>query len=165
MATLTYVYAEQTAVLGPLATYAEPHTYDLCRDHAQRLTAPVGWDVVRLVRDDQMLAAEDRDPDDLFAVARAVRAGPPPGALLPELPSDVVPVQSPGSASEFDPRPPGRRTTSEAAAVGDRPPGPVEPEPPTSRGTRRRTVKSDRGRAAHLRVLNGEAGGADTLPS
>ena len=28
--TLTYVYAEQTAVLGPLATFAEPHSYDLC---------------------------------------------------------------------------------------------------------------------------------------
>ena len=27
--TLTYVYADQTAVLGPLATYAEPHAYDL----------------------------------------------------------------------------------------------------------------------------------------
>ena len=26
--TLTYVYADQTAVLGPLATYAEPHAYD-----------------------------------------------------------------------------------------------------------------------------------------
>ena len=46
-ATLTYVYAEQTAVLGPLATYAEPHSYDLCDDHAKRLTAPRGWDVVR----------------------------------------------------------------------------------------------------------------------
>ncbi|HYF72740.1 MAG TPA: DUF3499 family protein, partial [Nocardioides sp.] len=28
--TLTYVYADQTAVLGPLATFAEPHAYDLC---------------------------------------------------------------------------------------------------------------------------------------
>ena len=30
IATLTYVYGDQTAVVGPLATYAEPHTYDLC---------------------------------------------------------------------------------------------------------------------------------------
>lgn len=65
-ATLTYVYAEQTAVLGPLATYAEPHSYDLCDDHARRLTAPRGWDIVRL----QM---EEEPPDDLVALAEAVR--------------------------------------------------------------------------------------------
>ena len=46
--TLTYVYSDSTVVLGPLATYAEPHAYDLCDDHADRLTAPRGWDVVRL---------------------------------------------------------------------------------------------------------------------
>ena len=28
--TLTYVYRESTAVLGPLAAYTEPHCYDLC---------------------------------------------------------------------------------------------------------------------------------------
>lgn len=65
-ATLTYVYAEQTAVLGPLATYAEPHSYDLCDEHARRLTAPRGWDVVRL----QM---GEEPPDDLVALAEAVR--------------------------------------------------------------------------------------------
>ena len=50
--TLTYVYADQTAVLGPLATYAEPHAYDLCDAHSQRLSAPRGWEVLRLVADD-----------------------------------------------------------------------------------------------------------------
>ena len=49
--TLTYVYADQTAVLGPLATYAEPHAYDLCDTHAERLSAPRGWEVLRLVSD------------------------------------------------------------------------------------------------------------------
>ena len=44
VATLTYVYRESTAVLGPLATYAEPHTYDLCSRHAEGLTAPRGWE-------------------------------------------------------------------------------------------------------------------------
>jgi len=70
VATLTYVYSDSTAVLGPLATYAEPHTYDLCALHADRLTAPRGWEVVRL--------APDVDPpgpshDDLLALADAVR--------------------------------------------------------------------------------------------
>jgi hypothetical protein len=69
-ATLTYVYAEQTAVLGPLATFAEPHSYDLCEEHATRLTAPLGWDVVRL----ELPEGEPRPPvDDLAALADAVR--------------------------------------------------------------------------------------------
>lgn len=67
IATLTYVYSDQTAVLGSLATYAEPHTYDLCVVHAAGLTVPRGWDVIRLV-------TEFADaPDDLVAVAEAVR--------------------------------------------------------------------------------------------
>jgi Protein of unknown function (DUF3499) len=83
VATLTYVYSDQTAVLGPLATYAEPHTYDLCAIHAKGLTAPRGWDVIRLL-------SEYVDPgptqDDLLALANAVReAGRPrlgpPGAV------------------------------------------------------------------------------------
>ncbi|GAA1181623.1 DUF3499 domain-containing protein [Ornithinimicrobium humiphilum] len=68
--TLTYVYAEQTAVLGPLATYAEPHSYDLCEEHATRLTAPRGWDVVRI----ELPEGQPRPPvDDLAALADAVR--------------------------------------------------------------------------------------------
>ena len=47
-ATLTYVYADSTAVLGPLALRAEPGCYDLCDEHAGRLSAPRGWEVIRL---------------------------------------------------------------------------------------------------------------------
>ncbi len=75
MQTLTYVYADQTAVLGPLATYAEPHAYDLCSLHGERLSAPRGWEVLRLASD-----LTDRGPteDDLLALADAVReAGRP----------------------------------------------------------------------------------------
>lgn len=68
--TLTYVYADQTAVLGPLATYAEPHAYDLCEVHAERLSAPRGWEVLRLVSD---LAPRGPSDDDLLALANAVR--------------------------------------------------------------------------------------------
>ncbi len=75
IATLTYVYAESTAVLGPLATYAEPHTYDLCGQHAGRLTAPRGWDVVRLSGD---YLEPEPDTDDLLALADAVRETRPP---------------------------------------------------------------------------------------
>jgi len=70
VATLTYVYSDSTAVLGPLATYAEPHCYDLCAPHAERLTAPRGWEVVRLAPDPEPLGPSH---DDLLALADAVR--------------------------------------------------------------------------------------------
>ncbi|GAA4990142.1 DUF3499 domain-containing protein [Kineococcus glutinatus] len=71
VATLTYVYSDSTAVLGPLATYAEPHSYDLCADHARRLTAPRGWEVVRLVPQDGTSPVQPHD--DWLALADAVR--------------------------------------------------------------------------------------------
>jgi len=75
VATLTYVYRDSTAVLGPLATYAEPHTYDLCSRHAEGLTAPRGWEVVRLAGE---YAPPPPTTDDLLALANAVReAGRP----------------------------------------------------------------------------------------
>jgi hypothetical protein len=70
VATLTYVYAESTAVVGPLAAYAEPHSYDLCERHARGLTAPRGWDLVRHEGDYQPVPPA---PDDLVAIAEAVR--------------------------------------------------------------------------------------------
>ncbi len=75
MATLTYVYQDSTAVLGPLAQLAEPHSYDLCSEHAGRLTAPRGWEVVRLTPE---FIPTGPTPDDLVALAEAVReAGRP----------------------------------------------------------------------------------------
>jgi hypothetical protein len=78
--TLTYVYRDSTAVLGPLAAYVEPHCYDLCSDHAGRLTAPRGWEVVRLPVEPADTAPSQAD--DLEALANAVReaALPQPGA-------------------------------------------------------------------------------------
>jgi hypothetical protein len=87
VATLTYVYADSTAVVGPLATYAEPHSYDLCEEHAIRLTAPRGWEVVRL---DVDTATALPSSDDLEALANAVREAarptprPRPDATPPE---------------------------------------------------------------------------------
>ncbi|MCX7521072.1 DUF3499 family protein [Microbacterium sp. STN6] len=47
IATLTYDYADSMAVLGPLSLVHEPHSYDLCAVHAERMSAPKGWQVVR----------------------------------------------------------------------------------------------------------------------
>ena len=68
--TLTYVYAESRAVLGPIATFSEPHAYDLCERHASRLTVPNGWIVER-----EEISSESIGPseDDLMAIADAVR--------------------------------------------------------------------------------------------
>lgn len=54
IATLTYDYADAMAVLGPLAIRHEPGSYDLCERHAERLSAPQGWQVVRHVVMDQL---------------------------------------------------------------------------------------------------------------
>ena len=88
VATLTYVYGDQTAVLGPLATYAEPHAYDLCDEHSDRLSAPRGWEVLRLAPDPDALGPST---DDLLALADAVReaARPVPPAAPPAPPSEI----------------------------------------------------------------------------
>ena len=89
VATLTYVYSDSTAVLGPLAVQAEPHCYDLCAEHAGRLTAPRGWEVVRLAPPTQEVAPSD---DDLLALADAVReAGRPRPRTQPR--DDVTAVE------------------------------------------------------------------------
>ena len=74
--TLTYVYRDSTAVLGPLAAYVEPHCYDLCSGHAARLTAPVGWELVRLPADEE----GQPSTDDLEALADAVREAARPAS-------------------------------------------------------------------------------------
>lgn len=89
--TLTYVYVDSTAVLGPLATQAEPHSYDLCRRHATGLSAPRGWEVIRLAD-----AGHEPEPssDDLLALANAVRevgfAGEPQPPRAPAAEPDTV---------------------------------------------------------------------------
>ena len=69
MATLTYVYADSTAVVGPLGTVREPHSWDLCLGHASRITAPRGWELMRHAAP----LPTNPDEDDLIALAEAVR--------------------------------------------------------------------------------------------
>jgi hypothetical protein len=69
VATLTFVYSDSTAVVGPLATAPEPHSWDLCVAHAGRITAPRGWELVRHAGP----LPSNPDEDDLVALADAVR--------------------------------------------------------------------------------------------
>ena len=77
-------------MLGPLATYAEPHSYDLCNGHAETLSAPRGWEVLRLAPDPD---AGRPSGDDLLALADAVRE-----AARPE--PDVADAEPVGRAVE-----------------------------------------------------------------
>jgi hypothetical protein len=85
------VYSDSTAVVGPLATYAEPHSYDLCEAHAVRLTAPRGWEVVR---HEGEFDAGSPSSDDLEALANAVRE-----AARPERRPDPAPEGSDGRSA------------------------------------------------------------------
>jgi hypothetical protein len=69
---LTFVYAESVAVVGPLATTDEPHSWDLCELHAGRITVPRGWEMMRSAGG---FPAPLGDEDDLTALAEAVREG------------------------------------------------------------------------------------------
>jgi len=72
VATLTYVYADSTAVLGPLAEAQVPGAFDLCAEHAARTSAPRGWEVIRLPWERRRQRDIDAD-DELVALANAVR--------------------------------------------------------------------------------------------
>ena len=81
--TLTFVYADSTAVLGPLATFAEPHAYDLCEFHARKLTVPNGWSVIK---EEISQFGSGPTEDDLMAIADAVREA---AATIPQSTGDV----------------------------------------------------------------------------
>lgn len=70
MATLTYVYADSTAVVGPLALRSEPGHHDLCEHHMHGLSTPRGWELIRLPMD---AGRPGPSTDDLLALADAVR--------------------------------------------------------------------------------------------
>jgi hypothetical protein len=84
--TLTYVYSESTAIVGPLATFSEPHAYDLCAVHGARLKVPHGWNVIKHELDGQTQGPTD---DDLMAIADAVR----------EVASQELPVEAAAETS------------------------------------------------------------------
>ena len=68
-------------MLGPLAPFHEPHSYDLCEAHAERLSVPRGWEVVRLPLSGDGVPV--RSTDDLEALADAVREAARPVAARP----------------------------------------------------------------------------------
>jgi hypothetical protein len=72
---LAHAPASRRIAAGPglpsgVATASEPHSYDLCEEHALRLTVPKGWEVVR---HEGEFSAPQPSSDELTALAEAVR--------------------------------------------------------------------------------------------
>ena len=67
VATFTYAYAQSTAFIGPLKSNNDPHSWDLCEHHAARITAPLGWELLRV--------DDFEEDEELTALAEAVREG------------------------------------------------------------------------------------------
>jgi hypothetical protein len=128
VATLTFVYSDSTAVVGPLATAREPHSWDLCVGHAGRITAPRGWELMRHAG-----PLPNPDEDDLVALADAVREGPS-GAGLPYRGATGAPLNG-FSAADPALHPNGAHATAPSSGLL---------APPEHRSGRRR---------GHLRVL------------
>ncbi len=68
--TLVFSYQDSQAILSPLATFSEPHSYDLCEVHSHRLSLPQGWEIIKA---DGESAPRGPSKDDLMAIADAVR--------------------------------------------------------------------------------------------
>jgi hypothetical protein len=122
------VYKDSTAVLGPLAGYVDPHSWDLCEMHAARLVVPRGWDVVRLPPD----PAQER-ADDLEALANVVRDVGRAERAAQQAQSRPVAQPRPGQPRQAQPR---QATRPAAAATAE----------PVGQGV-------EVGRRGHLRVV------------
>ena len=142
--TLTYVYRDSTAVLGPLAVYVDPHSWDLCEMHAARLVVPRGWDVVRLPKD----PAQER-ADDLEALANVVRDVARAERASLERGAPPRPAPPSRQADQIRPRDQMRQADPRQAAQGavPRPGAPQRPPAePVGQGV-------EVGRRGHLRVV------------
>jgi hypothetical protein len=90
VSTLTYVYADSTIVLGPLATFAEPHCYDMCESHSKRLVPPRGWELVKLATDPEALKPSAADLDSLAESVRRAAASDSSSASSPSFEEEVT---------------------------------------------------------------------------
>lgn len=90
---MTYDYAESTAVIGPLSPVATQGAFDLCTMHAETVTVPRGWQMIRLRTEFEPTPPSQTD---LMALADAIRATsqedvPAPSAASREVrrPADI----------------------------------------------------------------------------
>ena len=117
VASLTYDYADATAVLGPLSTYAQPNAYDMCEDHANRFNPPQDWQLIRLVTHFDPVPPSG---DDLLALVDAVRQAaktPAPSAEARE--RGPFTSQDPDTSSPLDPQSPYAKRRAQFTVISD----------------------------------------------
>ncbi|MDY5153504.1 DUF3499 domain-containing protein [Actinobaculum suis] len=81
VATMTYGYADATAVIGPLSPKPTPGGLDLCARHAEAVTVPRGWQMIRLRTEFEPAPPSE---SDLMALADAIRETSQREAPAPE---------------------------------------------------------------------------------
>ena len=146
VATLTYDYADATAVLGPLSTYAQPNAYDMCEDHANRFNPPQDWQLIRLVTHFDPVPPSG---DDLLALVDAVRQAAKTPAPSSEASQAGVPPRSSASQATESPSRSSRPRTYEARERGpftSQDPdtsSPLDPQSPYAKRRAQFTVISD----------------------
>lgn len=153
LATLTYNYADSAMVIGPLSRRAEPHTYDLCGEHAAAMTAPKGWEILRLELPERYEPVPG--PDDLLAVANALRPQRTARPLTPTASSAVPPRGQDQQETHDDGPAPSATSVTDAAPsrpVASRPTADGEQAPRPSLGGPDGPARPGRG---GLRVIRG----------
>jgi Protein of unknown function (DUF3499) len=63
VATVSLRYAEREVSIGALVPDRDRNLLDLCREHLERLTPPVGW----TIRDTRVVTVPDADPAPALA--------------------------------------------------------------------------------------------------
>ncbi|MDR3069783.1 MAG: DUF3499 domain-containing protein, partial [Propionibacteriaceae bacterium] len=69
VATVSMEYGKSRLVIDELAAEPQPGTYDLCLEHARKLTAPQNWEVVQIGH----LSAPILSDSSIEALAEAIR--------------------------------------------------------------------------------------------
>ncbi|MBR5949860.1 MAG: DUF3499 domain-containing protein [Actinomycetaceae bacterium] len=82
VATLTYQYNDATAVLGPLSPLADRSAFDFCQHHANTLTVPRGWTMIRLA--DNFEPPARATEDDVIDFVNKAAAGKNEKKLSPQ---------------------------------------------------------------------------------
>lgn len=136
IATLTYDYQNSTVVLRLLATFVEPNVHDLYDRHAEHLTIPRDWQVMRFVTNFKPTSPPG---DNLLALVSAVRRATETRHYAAPKP----PTQSSATI-----RPVAKEVERGPSAPKKEPDtsGPLDPNSPhTKRHTRFTVVNDDRG--------------------
>lgn len=105
-----------------MSVYAEPHSYDLCPQHADTVSPPRGWEVLRL----DYPSTPSEPVDDMLALADAVQRSADSRRAAHQAEAGAGHRQDPDAGHESG-RGPGYESSSESSSepgsTGSRTPG------------------------------------------